>query len=296
MTILLGWRYVAYCFFFIWCTWCPFFVSPLHPSVDLCDESFDNVCGKKMKNPLTAVVISIDDERFKSAQDVLEKDVGFGIINRHHPLSWNDPGLLSKFADLTGVNASFLTQHMRKYVSLTVAFIDIIKSFALSNGDMRNWLYIFEDDIALHNASVSPLCDIRGGEKVAMGDGIMYLGACPKTCYKYSAVSYHERRYEKCWGHCAHAIGITKWKSWSLPDMLKIITYNSPLCEAKGAKIHDRCYFFDTALRDYGQATGGIYLVSPHLSREQTGGYGAFMRGIIYQNREKFHSSIITGN
>ena len=96
-----------------------------------------------------------------------------------------------------------------------------MKSFAQTKGSMSDWLYIFEDDIALHNLSIAPICDIKAAETVAMGDGILYLGACPKTCYKFSAVTFLGRVFEKCWGHCAHAIGITKWKSFSLPEFQK---------------------------------------------------------------------------
>ena len=129
------------------------------------------------------------------------------------------------------------------------------------------------------------------GEKVAHSDGIIYLGACPKTCYKYSAVHIHGRQYIKCWGHCAHAFGITKWKTYSFPNLLRTITYDSSTCKADGKGFHNRCYFFDTALRDYGQlVSGGIYLVNSHLILEQTD--GTAMKGMFFQDRDKFKSSI----
>lgn len=257
----------------------------------------ENNCKSSIDN-LSAIVISHDELRFESTSKVLER-IGFTSIKRYHPLQFQDPELNKKFSTFIGENISSIIHNdgkNSKYRSLTLAFLDIMKSFAQTKGSMSDWLYIFEDDIALHNLSIAPICDIKAAETVAMGDGILYLGACPKTCYKFSAVTFLGRVFEKCWGHCAHAIGITKWKSFSLPELMKTITYNNPKCwyvdrSDDRRQYHPRCYYFDIALRDYGkEVSGGIYLAGSHMITENPG--GAVMRGMIYQDRNKFKSSI----
>ena len=137
--------------------------SSLH-ATDLCREFSNTDCNRE-NGPLSAVVISINDTRFESTKELL---LGTGFtVKRHTPLHYNDPNLQLKFMDATGINSSSLPQNdrMRKYASLTVAFFDILRAFSMTQGDMRQWLYIFEDDIGVHNSSVSSAsCDIKLGK------------------------------------------------------------------------------------------------------------------------------------
>ena len=165
--------------------------------------------------------------------------------------------------------------------SLFLAFHDIISSFSVASGDMNEWLFIFEDDVALHTNCKTPLCDIKAGMQLAHSDGILYLGVCPKTCYKFSAISYLDREFERCFGYCAHAFGITKWKAFSILRLMNIISFNSKQCNY--GSFHKRCFFFDTALRDYGAMITPIWLVGPYYYSDNGN-----MRGMIYQDRVKY--------
>ena len=137
--------------------------SPLPPT-DLCKEASNTDCINE-NDPLMAVAISMNDNRFESAKEALRR-TGFTVMRRRTPLHHDDPNLQLKFMDATGINSSSLPQNdrIRKYASLTVAFFDILKAFSMSQGDMRQWLYIFEDDIAIHNSSIpSASYDIKVG-------------------------------------------------------------------------------------------------------------------------------------
>jgi len=254
-------------------------------------EEFEKTCNNSKINPLSSIVISLDDSRFARTENILANTIGFNV-KRHIPTLFNSPILESKFYDLFPdqknlTSFSDYNDKFKKYFSLTISFHDVISSFSMSPGDMNDWLFIFEDDISLHaNSLVTPLCDIRAGAQLAHSDGILYLGMCPKTCYRFSHVSFLGRDYMKCFGHCAHAFGIAKWKTFSFLDLLIKISYQSKRCRTQHP-LPKRCLFFDTALHDYGQMVNPIWLVG-HNNYAGEGN----MRGIFYQDREFFKHSL----
>jgi len=201
------------------------------------------------------------------------------------------------------------TDKLRKTFSNKLAFETIIQNFISSESYGPNeWIFLFEDDIRVNPNVVDPYCYIRAAMLLAsppmrkikknsgsaphhvspqhVGDGIVYLGLCliEGTICESPVENRHSHfnitvEMKRCFGHCAHAFGVVKWKAPSLLSELQSL-HNE-------FSDYSDFHFFDVGLLLYGKVHP-ILLLGSNLQSPQCPSH----MGLFYQDRMTFPTTI----
>ena len=237
----------------------------------------------------SAVVLSVHPRRFQTTENILSKI--FVSVVKETPILYKSLALQSAFKSLSMFNGTTLSSTVDKKVfSNYVTFRKVIHEFANEPPSISNdldWRFFFEDDVALHLGANYPACNIRKGIDLARTDGIIYLGICGPTCYTWSS-EYHEGiLYQRCYGTCAHAFGLTKWKATRILETL--LWLQNDLC-------FDYRIVMDRGLYEYGRLIQPVLVVGSNLDNSQ------YMKekskphpghcGLFFQDRENNPSTV----
>jgi len=209
---------------------------------------------------------------------------------------------------------------LRKTFSNKIAFETILQTFISSDTfGPDEWIFLFEDDIGMQSKVADPYCAIRSAMLIAspsislpmpvpvrkkkkknspphdkgqrVGDGIIYLGMCrhftsvcqPLVSTKNEQLPRLDSTIEiqRCFGACAHAFGVVKWKA---PFLLSV--FRSLHNEFSD---YSAFHYFDMGLLLFGQLVHPILLVGSNLPSPQLGHNHL---GLFYQDRRRFTSLI----
>ena len=237
-------------------------------------------------NRLFAVILSNNKTRFKHTRHVLEaKDVF--EVNCRKPINYKSPVIDTALSELninmTDIITSYnmTTNQVRKTLSNELTFIEALKAFSIEPSDVSaadDWTFFFEDDIALHSSVTDPLVAIRRGIAHAREDGILFLGVCGPKCTGW-ANPFQAVKIKRCYGTCAHAFGLVKWK---VQGFLKSIDM------LKGNMTDLHKLYFDRFLYTYAQKVKPVPVLGWNLASP----CNKHHKGIYYQDRLKFASAI----
>ena len=179
-------------------------------------------CEISNNSDLRAVLISLNQTRYNSIKNVLEKSLNGKVsVNKYHPVSIHSNVLDQHFDTVKCFfeNKKKLGKDIkgRKLFSNFWSFHEVFSNFSSESADIsseNDWLLFFEDDVAV-NPSVKHLYeDIKAGMKYSRNEGIMYLGKCHKgDCVGHEMSPYGSQMARCSGGVCAHALAITKWKA-----------------------------------------------------------------------------------
>ena len=235
---------------------------------------------------LFAVILSNNYTRFKHSRRILKRNEVFEV-RRKMPISYKSPvidGALNELnLNVTDIMSSFnmtITQ-VKKTLSNELTFIEALRAFSAEPSDVskvNDWTFFFEDDIALHSSVTDPIVAIRRGILHAREDGILYLGICGPTCNGW-ANPFQAVKIKRCYGSCAHAFGLAKWKVESFLQSVDIL---------KGNMTDLHKLYFDRFLYAYGQKVKPVHVLDWNLASP----CNKHHKGIYYQDRSKFASAI----
>ena len=247
---------------------------------------------------LTAVVLSMHNHRFQHTEKVLSR-LNFEVI-RERPIPYTSPALLDIYNSLKLYDGFPLNlDEYRKTFSNYATFRKAIQSFAVEPPEvssLEEWRFFFEDDVAVHQGDTSPVCSIRRGMELAQTEGILYLGICGSECFSQNKIEERGVVFSRCYGCCAHAFGLTKWKAGLILDLFLLLQRDIIMVQR---------LYFDRGLYEYGRRVQPIFVVGANLNRthpvygkdgpnQTTSSPVMDHSGIFYQDR-KFYSTTIDG-
>ena len=246
---------------------------------------------------LSAVVLSIHHHRFLHTRNILAQ-LNFDVMHEK-PIGYDSPYLQELYNSLEMFKGIPLDQEwQRKTFSNYATFRRAIQGFANEPEELscaEDWRFFFEDDIALHPGAPSPVCSIRRGMELARTEGIVYLGICGSACFPWNKELHQGVNFERCYGTCAHAFGVTKWKAGKILDTLLLLQKEMSAIQRLA---------LDCGLFEYGRRIQPIFTIGTNLNRtheiygknganESIPGPDGDHSGIFYQDRKRYPTTII---
>lgn len=244
----------------------------------------------------SAVVLSAHMHRFVHTEKILNR-YNFKV-ELEQPIPFDSQGLQDIYTSLKIFdNFPLKLDEYRKTFSNYATFRKAIESFVAEPQNVSSiddWKFFFEDDIGVHPGDSSPICSIKEAMELARTDGIFYLGLCGPTCYDFNQEIVRGVHFKRCYGTCAHAFALTKWKAALILNVMLLLQ--------KEIYVVERLYF-DRGLYEYGKRVQPILTIGTNLNRTHSvyGKDGANETtsspildhcGLIYQDRKAFHTTI----
>ncbi len=229
------------------------------------------------------IVLSINSERFDHTGSTL-KHLNIRVT-QHIPLKYNSITVDQELEKFQG-SRKYHTDEYLKVFSNRMAFIAAMQAFANDHSvDPNAWRFFFEDDISLHPSLKPDQAKeiLETGLSLASGDGMVYLGLCGPRCAGTKMPLVNGTDAERCSGTCAHAFGFKRWK------VARFLSIMGDL-EIEGHDPHIESMYFDRTLLAYGLQVHKVWLIGIDLQSPAREGYDHF--GILFQDRDAFHSSI----
>ncbi len=243
-------------------------------------------CATHANTSVRGYIVSVDETRYNNSKKVLE-DIGLEP-HPYYPFTYDSKEVRqswAKFQKTAKGSPKFVRRSFNlnetiwrhKLWSNRLAFLDLLQNFVDDKSvNVNTWRFFFEDDIAIHpNTTVAEVRQaIQKGMKLAT-NGAMYLGICfPEGCTDRLILSKSIVAH-RCFGLCAHAFGLTKWKAHSILAFVKKETSYSN-------------YVFDVLLNTYGRGekiwTLGTNLLNPCPTTFKK------HAGMIFQNQDQYPS------
>ena len=232
---------------------------------------------KMRKN--VGVLISNNKARFQHTKEVLESLNFFTKVQHKLPANYNSARVDKELVALGFGNAGGRT---RKAMSLKLAHFDAMHEFYDSASyDANDWLFLFEDDIQLHDKIAEPSTVLRKGIEAAAMDGILFLGFCGPVCDGRSFVVHDNVEVRKCSGYCSHAYAIVKWKIKYLLNVFEIL--RGDLTQG------DKVVHVDQWLQQYSMRVSPIMLLGSNLPSPCDPSH----LGVFFQDRRIFNSTLV---
>ena len=233
--------------------------------------------GKMREN--VGVLISNNKARFQHTKEVLESLEFFTRIQHRLPVDYNSARIQEELVTLGFGDAGGRT---RKAMSLKLAHFDAMREFYDSTAyDSNDWLFLFEDDIQLHDKIADPSTVLEKGVEAAAMDGILFLGFCGPVCDGRSFVVHDNVEVRKCSGYCSHAYAIVKWKIKYLLNVFEIL--RGDLTQG------DKVVHVDQWLQQYSMHVSPIMLLGSNLPSPCDPSH----LGVFFQDRRIFNSTLV---
>ena len=237
---------------------------------------------KKLKGKpivMTSVIISNKKTRFQHTKEVLESLDFFADIQHKLPVDYNSARIQDELVALGFGNAGGRT---RKAMSLKLTHFDVMRDFYNSSTyDMNDWLFLFEDDIQLHDKIADPSTLLEKGVEAAAMDGILFLGFCGPFCDGRSFVVHDNVEVRKCSGYCSHAYAIVKWKIKFFLAVFDILRDDF--------KLDENIVHVDWWLQKYAKRVSPIMLLGSNLPSPCDPSH----LGVFFQDRRIFNSTLV---
>ena len=169
---------------------------------------------------LNGIVLSNNSTRYNHTKNTL---INSGFIVNQKVFLDPQSDIIKQELGLLGLSYSDIKlpkEKLKMYLSNKLSFLEAIESFVNEPNSISNstdWKFFFEDDISLHpsliysNNTATLIKQALHIDSIRR-EGLVYLGLCIPHC-EPTLGNIDNINISKCYGFCAHAFGIAKWKS-----------------------------------------------------------------------------------
>ena len=186
------------------------------------------------------------------------------------------------------------SSEMDKVISNLKTQRGIYGAIASSEGPADEYVFVFEDDLALSSAvpkkSVTSLLACGALRSLRDRLPLLYAGTCaPRDVVTGSLIRQQSKAPTRVHARCAHAYAVRRGDAARLRQLADDHPDRGPSIVANRTRL-DKSWYMDVQLDFLGRELGGFYLVAPQ-ARNPEG-----MVGIFYQDRSTFPSTIGGGH